>query len=136
MDETRTYGIEVEVISKVSPSQLQDMLRIAFQAANLNMAVRVGGYGHDINGNNRDVWNLKRDASISSDDTNYPHGIEIVSPVLTGLQGLRALKVVCEAIHEVTKVNKSTGLHVHHGVRAEDLAVIAKSWIAVYNQKL
>jgi hypothetical protein len=44
--------------------------------------------------------------------------IECVSPILEGKKGLESLKVVCNALATVgATVNKSTGLHIHVGLK-------------------
>jgi len=131
MNESRTYGIEIELVSKVDKVALAAKIREAFQAANLGMDVRTGGYYHNTDSANRSTWDLKSDSSIRTEDSDFPYGIEVVSPVLRGTEGLKSLKVVCEAIKELTKVNKSTGLHVHHGVRAKELTNLSKTWVKV-----
>jgi hypothetical protein len=49
-------------------------------------------------------------------------GFEVVSPILSGDEGLRQLRAACDALKAAgAKVNKSTGMHVH--VDARDLTV-------------
>ncbi len=65
-------------------------------------------------------WNAQRDASIQC--TVHGHvGVEIVSPVLKGVEGLRQVQLVCKWLQENgARVNKSTGFHVHVGCRREE----------------
>lgn len=59
-------------------------------------------------------WNAQRDGSIQA---KLGHtGVEIVSPILKGADGLAQIKLVCEWLNTVgATVNESTGFHVHVG---------------------
>lgn len=60
-------------------------------------------------------WNAQQDGSIRSARRSFI-GVEIVSPVLKGLEGLQQIKVALEWLHSIgAVVNRSTGLHVHVG---------------------
>lgn len=76
----------------------------------------VGGYhnGRQIAGL-PEGWNAQGDSSIHV--TTRGHiGVEIVSPVLKGAEGLRQIKLVCQWLKDRgAKVNQSTGFHVHIG---------------------
>jgi hypothetical protein len=67
-------------------------------------------------GADRNSWHFEEDGSIIGRG-----GAELISPILSGLEGLsevyRALKVLC-GIDKV-KTNESCGFHVHHGVDRE-----------------
>jgi hypothetical protein len=66
-------------------------------------------------------WNAQRDGSIQP-GPGYM-GVEVVSPVLRGADGLRQLQAVCDWLGAAgAKVNKSTGFHVHVGFRRDDKA--------------
>src|SRR5262245_13438734 len=88
-----TFGIEIECL---------------IPAAN---APQVGGYhaGRQI----EDLptgWNAQHDGSIRT-RRGYV-GVEVVSPVLSGPDGVRQVKFVCEWLASIgAKVNQSTGLH-------------------------
>lgn len=75
----------------------------------------VGGYHQGVQvAGLPDGWNAQYDGSIRA-RRGY-RGVEIVSPVLKGAEGIRQIKAVCEWLKAVgAKVNKSTGLHVHVG---------------------
>jgi hypothetical protein len=72
-------------------------------------------YGIDID-SNRNSWHFQEDASIISRG-----GAELVSPILSGLEGLkqvyRALQLLSDL--EKVRVDESCGFHVHHGVDRE-----------------
>lgn len=60
-------------------------------------------------------WNAQTDASIRVTTPGYV-GVEIVSPVLKGAEGIRQVKLVCDWLKaRNAKVNQSTGFHVHVG---------------------
>lgn len=78
--------------------------------------VRVGGYhcGAAIPGLPTG-WNAQRDCSIRPDTADMM-GVEVVSPVLKGADGLRQILAVCAWLkNSGAKVNESTGFHVHIG---------------------
>jgi hypothetical protein len=58
-------------------------------------------------------WNAQRDGSLYSGPGGYI-GVEIVSPILRGTDGLRQIAKVCKWLKEKqAQVNSSTGFHVH-----------------------
>jgi len=129
MNTERTYGVELELVSKVSKGELADIINEAFRAEGMDMAARTAGYHHNTDGTNRNIWEVQFDASIRA-EPSYPHGAEIVSPVLRGREGLRAIEIVCAALQGKVKVNKSCGLHVHHYIADYDQVVrVADRWL-------
>jgi hypothetical protein len=96
----RTYGIEIEAFGIQ-----RTVLGAALNAAGINCTVEQ--YNHTT----RATWKLVTDSSI-----NGQNGFELVSPVLSGAEGLAQLKKVCEVLKRLNaKINKSCGLHVHIG---------------------
>ena len=77
--------------------------------------IRVGSYHDGIQVNSLpDGWNAQRDCSIQA-PLNH-QGVEVVSPILKGADGLRQIKAVCDWLNAIgAKVNRSTGFHVHVG---------------------
>ena len=60
-------------------------------------------------------WKCKTDASIRS-GARGRKGVEFVSPVLQGADGIRQVVAACKALNEMgAKVNASCGCHVHVG---------------------
>jgi hypothetical protein len=81
-------------------------------------AVQVGGHhaGRELGGEFPPGWNAQRDGSLSTRLPNY-EGVEVVSPVLRGRQGLEEVKVVAELLGRMNaRVNPTCGFHVHVGV--------------------
>ena len=115
MATNRTYGIEIEMASKVDRLTLAMKIQEAFDAAGIAHNCVYAGYSHNTDSLNTTRWEVQFDRSISTTDS-HAHRIEIVSPVLSGGAGLEALKVVCDVATQYGKINRSCGLHIHHGV--------------------
>lgn len=64
-------------------------------------------------------WNAQRDGSIQAGRGRM--GVEVVSPILKGAEGLNQLATVLQWLRDNgAKVNRSTGLHVHVGFRGTE----------------
>lgn len=101
----RTFGVEFEVIARGST---RSAITSALSRAGLN------------------DWRVVGDCSLSSG------GLEIVSPVLRGDAGMRAVETACRVLRDAgCTVDSSCGTHVHHGAGDLDIAAfhrIARSW--------
>ena len=96
-----TYGIEIEAYNIVRANLIEKGTR-------KGLSVRSEGYNHS---DNQHYYKIVSDSSLVGNGTN-----EVVSPILTGNDGLNSLQRLCEALNEIgAKVNKSCGLHVHIG---------------------
>jgi hypothetical protein len=98
--------------------------------------MRVGGYhrGLQVSGLPRGCES-QSDASIRAGSGR--RGVEIVSPVLKGTEGLREVDEVCRTLRGWgAKVNRSCGCHVHAGVRRNDLRTINNMLHTVANFEL
>lgn len=104
----RRFGVELEVFFR--PNYNERTLENEMTEAGIR-TVREG-YHHDTNGSNLDTWKIKPDGSLSSSAGTGT--AEIVSPVLTGEQGLILLAQVMAIINRQCDVNRSCGMHVHH----------------------
>lgn len=94
----RRFGIEIEAYN-CTRERLSRELREA------GIEVSVEGYNHTT----RSHWKLVTDSSLSGNDT-----FELVSPILSGEEGLKELEKVCWVLEACNvKVNESCGLHVH-----------------------
>jgi hypothetical protein len=94
----RRFGVEFEAYN-VERQTLAEKLNHA------GINCKVEGYGHD----NRPHWKIVPDSSLDGYNT-----FELVSPILTGENGISELKTVCRVLNECgAKVNKSCGTHVH-----------------------
>ena len=101
------FGVEIEFINREC---VADVIRIA---ESKGVVVKELRYTHDVTNG---FWKIVTDSSC---------GMEIVSPVLYGMEGIEEVKKVCEALNEAgAKVNVNCGVHVHHdlkGIGAEQL---------------
>lgn len=150
MNEERTFGIEMElhltkkIIGNSSGSEfgrnsyryqhdaLARVINEAFLANDLFHRAEAEHWSQQINAHNFRKWVIKTDGSLSgSPFDTHPHGTELVSPVLKGREGLRVLAVVCKAVEPYVKVSKKCGLHVHHGLQAEELQPLICRWLKI-----
>ncbi len=93
----RKFGIEIEAYG-VSRTELKR----ALEAAGIPVTI-------DTRTSQATSWKITTDGSINGTET-----FELVSPVLSGEQGLEDLKKVCQVLkRKNAKINKSCGLHVH-----------------------
>lgn len=100
-DFNRTFGVEIEVYGATRENIIE-------KANQLGLSIVSEGYNHTT----RNHWKIVSDGSI-----NGANGCEIVSPVLSGSEGLEQLRKVCRALNRAgAKVNSSCGLHIHFGV--------------------
>lgn len=100
--ETYTFGVEIECLIPVANAPAVGGYHCGVQVA----ALPAG-------------WNAQRDGSIRT--RRGMVGVEIVSPVLQGAEGVRQLKAACEWLASIgAAVNKSTGLHIHVGTAKDD----------------
>lgn len=95
----RTFGVEIELVGLGT----WDAAR-ALTSAGLSAAAE--SYNHTT----RSHWKVVTDASV-------PGGCEVVSPILSGYDGLRDLTVAMRALEAAgARINRSCGLHVHVGI--------------------
>jgi len=118
-DHNRTYGIEIEMSwgrgnRKPSASVLANTLT----RGGVPTIDDTAAYHH----RTADTWKIMGDGSVTN-------GWELVSPILTGLNGKEQLKAAMRIVKSIGAVtHKSCGIHVHHGVRdftAKELANVA-----------
>lgn len=101
----RTFGVEIEFFGIT-----RDAANRALQGAGLNSAVEV--YNHDA----RPWWKVTTDGSVTTTGTGCGRGLEVVSPILQGVQGFADLdKAVKALLNAGAKIDKSCGIHVHIG---------------------
>ena len=88
-------------------------------------------WGQHTNGSNSN-WHVTTDGSLGS----YSTGVEVVSPILKGDDGLKQIEKVCKALEKVdARINKSCGFHVHVEARGmlNDTAW-AKTLVMMYSK--
>jgi hypothetical protein len=81
----------------------------------IGVRIQVGGYHSGIQVEGLPAgWTAQHDSSLRAPRAH--RGVEIVSPILKGADGLRQIKQVCDWLaSKGAKVNPSCGLHVHVG---------------------
>ena len=133
MDLNRTFGVEIECLvdpegGSTSEAAARRKLAEALNAEGIEAEV---GHSHTATAS-KNAWLVTRDGSIHRNDLNARYQpLEIVSPILKGTDGLKQLQEVLLVLNEQfnAKVNKSTGLHVHHGasnLKVKDLRELVK----------
>lgn len=131
MDVNRTFGVEIEMCASVDKEHMATLLAAALHE--VGHTVRTSGYGHATSSSNTTVWMVEHDGSLHSTDIAHPHTMEVKTPVLKGVDGLKALKIACTVLSTVGSINKSCGLHVHHFInpneRSQHLRNLINAWI-------
>jgi len=118
----RRFGIELEVISKKSATQIAEILRDN----------GIECYPEHYNHLTRSHWKIVGDASIRTTQS-HTKGFEVVSPVLEGGDGLIEACTVVEILQaQECDANVSCGFHVHvdgSDLTSKEIANIVRSWI-------
>lgn len=118
MDVNRTWGVEIELYCSVSRASVAEMLTEALSPIGHRAVIQ--GYSHQNNPDNTSVWYVETDGSLADANHTHPHAMEVKTPVLKGVLGLKALKIVCSVLGTVGRVTKKCGLHVHHYVNPNE----------------
>lgn len=121
-NQNRTFGTEFEVLI-LDRSERDDIAEYPRTTHGLwDFLVRNGVHVHQPTGyhntsNGWTGWKMERDGSIRPRNRNEVVGIEIISPILRGDEGLAEVKRVLALMKDFgTTVNVTCGMHVHHGV--------------------
>lgn len=116
----RTFGIEIEAMMPESGTHegLARHIRMFSREAGRTVEAMAEGYNH----NTRAYWKVITDASLP-----YGRGVEVVSPILSGSDGIEQVRMVADAMTDYgCTVNVRCGLHVHIGVGDMTVAQIKK----------
>lgn len=106
LNDRRTFGVEIEFVGDGG-----DVKR-AMIAQGLECEVE--GYNHTT----KRHWKIVTDGSVYATGNQRGYGLELVSPILKGQEGMAQLEKACKALANAgAKVNKTCGLHVHHDAR-------------------
>lgn len=98
-DRIRTFGVELEFYGIPTYLLFNTMKVHGIDCAEIRGVEQV-----------MRTWGVKSDGSVSGDNPT-----ELVSPVLSGMEGLREVERVCDLLHVLgCEVNWSCGFHVHH----------------------
>lgn len=113
-DKSQTFGVELEFCSNLTGAEINAGLK----TLGLTAPVEGDGSTYSMSGQrvNYSNWNVTYDTSVRG----FRHGLEIISPILSGKDGLRELKKVMDYLTGLEKakkikVNKTCGTHVHFG---------------------
>jgi len=98
------FGVEIEFLAPV------DRAEIAAAVRNAGISCNAQEYNH-VTG---PAWKIITDSSVR-DNTGKFQGMELVSPILNGKDGLAQIEPICRVLNQTgCKVNMTCGLHVHH----------------------
>ena len=96
-----TFGIEIECVGVNTTTAKQAL-------ENAGIVCENNGYNH----NTRPVWKVVTDGSLTSRDGSC----EVVSPVLSGTDGLTEVRTVMAVLRTAgARINESCGMHIHIG---------------------
>ena len=119
MDTKRTFGVELEladVRSAPGGADVLDMLATSLNSSGIDTILAPDGSDDEPVGGS---WKVVHDPTAGPDGRG---GAEIVSPPMSGHDGLEQIRRVCRALDRMgATVNDHCGLHVHHD--AGDLTV-------------
>ena len=132
-----TFGVEIELISTNNQSTTAIMIKNLFhQKFGQDLNIQAEGYNHiNVRGNNA-KWKIVGDASVSGRG-DFHYGMEIVSPILEGVEGLERFQRVYETLESLSVANKvnvhrGCGTHIHlgtEGVPLENIRRFAVNYI-------
>lgn len=118
----RTFGVELEFFG-TTPERVVTEFRARW------LDCRYEGYNHET----RSSWKIVTDVSVNATGTSATSrngrgsGLELVSPILRGPEGFAALQLACQALTAAgAKVDRTCGVHVHHGADDLDAMAIAR----------
>jgi hypothetical protein len=102
---SNTYGIEIECYLPGGTNHAMAAAAISARG----VPCQAQNYNHQVT----TCWKIVTDGSLN----DYARGIEVVSPILSGPDGLIAIATVMDALSDFgCTVTRACGLHVHVGV--------------------
>lgn len=118
MISNRTFGVEIEISSRSEDEMAALLRRHGISVYNINdRTFNIGTtFLPRTDPAAKKAWKIVYDSSV-------PGGCEVVSPILSGAQGLAAVRNIVKIMNKNgAKANFQCGLHVHVG--AEDLSLM------------
>lgn len=102
------FGIEIEFFNVHYETVISELRAAGIQVADYN------GYTHAV----IPQWKVTTDASVTGVGTGvFLSGLELVSPILYGDEGLEELELVYEVLTRIgAQVDKTCGTHVHFDI--------------------
>jgi len=116
LDNLRRYGVELEFLADRS---MYDMAALIYDETGVEITVT--NYSNKSN-----LWRLKPDGSVSPRGNDYAHGMELVTPILSGEEDMQKLKAVVAVCEKHGTVNRTTGMHVHIDITDADTTPLRK----------
>lgn len=121
-NEARSFGVEIEFFGATYN-------RVIAELEHRGVSVAYEGYNHTT----RNHWKLVTDVSVTGQGTGVGRGLELVSPVLKGKDGMAELKKVLDGLNAAgAKVDKTCGLHVHHDAHDFELQAFKNIFVMYY----
>lgn len=103
VNEIRQFGVEAEFYNITPQRAIEALAEVGINAS-------FEGYTHAVTSN----WKIVTDGSVTGTNTGRGTGLELVSPILKGEEGLVELEKALNALDAAgAKVNTTCGLHVH-----------------------
>ena len=116
-------GVEIEFFGVSKDRVVEELTKKGINVSYM-------GYTHEV----VRTWKLVTDVSVTAYGTGVGKGLELVSPILYGDEGLDELELVMNTLNSIgAKVDKSCGLHVHHDVADYELENMASLYKMYYN---
>lgn len=105
MNNERTFGLEVEFISK--EANKIEIARVLSRMTGIKVEAQM--YNHNVQ---RGLWKIITDGSLSGG------GLELVSPPIKGKEGMAEVEKIMNALNVIpgVKVDRTCGVHVHHDI--------------------
>lgn len=108
-----SFGVEIECLVPVGLRGYNIAAAITEAGIECNTEV----YNHTT----RRTWKIVTDGSLG----NISRGIELVSPPLTGVDGFRQIRKVCDVlVAKRCKISSKCGLHIHIGAASETISTL------------
>lgn len=102
----RTFGVEAEFFGITPQAAIDALYQVGIDCRHEN-------HNHVT----RTWWKIVYDASVNSRGTGQGHGIELVSPILRGEEGMAVAALAVNTLQGIGgKTDKTCGLHVHVGM--------------------
>jgi hypothetical protein len=119
----QTFGTEIECYAPVDTMGVARILNAA--------GIPTQGFTSAVHRTTSE-WKVVTDGSVHGNGINR-FGVEVVSPVLRGVEGLEQLRKVLEALEAAgCTVDRACGIHVHVGMRGasgRQIANVAKAYL-------
>lgn len=114
----RQFGVEIEFNGTPRRNAVQQI-----EELDNRIATQVEGYNHTVGS----YWKFITDGSVDGTGTGEG-GLEAVSPILRGEQGLAEMGTILKGIRRAGgRVNRTCGIHVHHD--ANDMSGGQLAWL-------